>query len=170
MVSNLNSEHVWCIFIVLKYEKSMQYNFCMQFYILNGYKTKLHENNLFMHCIVPICIRDDIPSMHENRHTTFCSYCKIEMWTIFAFNFKMCSHKISWRIFIFCCFSLQVRLNPLVIICATGQTISSIIYAIKVGFFVTSKNLPDGCLPYFLWKMLSCVKIHLKFPPKLNNN
>ena len=127
----------------------MQYNFCMQFYILNGYKTKLHENNLFMHCIVPICIRDDIPSMHENRHTTFAVIIKLKF-QLFLHLISKCVHIISLNRFYILFFSLQVRLNPLVIICATGQTISSIIYAIKVGFFVTSKNLPDGCLPYFL--------------------
>ena len=40
MVSNLNSEHVWCIFIVLKYEKSMQYNRCMHFIFWMAIKPK----------------------------------------------------------------------------------------------------------------------------------
>ena len=151
--------------------KSMQYNIFVHFYITFCYKTKLHENIIFMHYIVLICIRDDIPSVHKNRHTTFCIFIWIEMWTIFVFKSNICSHKISFtsRFWMYCSL-FQVRINPLMIWCITGQGRSCIFYAIKAGFFVTSKNLPDGYLPYFLWKMLSCVKIHLKFPPKLNNN
>ena len=54
---------------------------------------------------------------------------------LFLHLISKCVHIISLnRFYILFFFSLQVRLNPLVIICATGQTISSIIYAIKVGF------------------------------------
>ena len=114
-----------------------------------NYMKKLHScSKLFT-----ICIRDDIPNVHENFHIIFRSSYKLKCKLFFAFKSNICSHKSPiWNLILSFFFVPGKNKSINDYMHNWTSYIICIFCAIKVGFFVTSKNLPDGCLSYFYEK------------------